>query len=292
MYYRAEVRSVARLSPNLVRVRFGGGDLAGFSSTGVADERLVLVFPPPGQVEPPAPQEGADGTRDYPDEATRPPMRSYTVRAWDASAYELVVDFVVHAGGVAAHWALAASPGGAVYLSDARGWYAPPEDTRWQVLVADLTGLPAVGRIVEQLPRGVRAYAIVEVIAPEDRQAIQTRADVTWRWLVGTGHGLGPSGLLAAVQEFAWPKGPGYLWFAGEAAESRAVRQHLRKNLGWSPARYLSLGYWRHRQEEWMARYDRVGPELEQIYVRAVAAGQSSTDALELYDDALQQSGL
>jgi len=47
-YYRAEVQAVVRRSPNLVRVVFGGPDLAGFTGSGVADERLVVVFPRPG----------------------------------------------------------------------------------------------------------------------------------------------------------------------------------------------------------------------------------------------------
>ncbi len=291
-YYRAEVRSSTRLTPNMIRICFGGGDLARFATTGVGDERLVVVFPPPGAVEPPAPERQDDGTYDYADEATRPEMRSYTVRAWDEQTHEMTIDFVAHEGGIAAQWALDAAPGHVVYLTEAGGWYEPPADTRWQLLIADMTALPALGRIVENLPAGMPAYVIAEVIEPADQQTLTSPAQVSYRWLHGTGHGRSASGLLAAVQDFDWPAGPGYVWFAGEAAESRAVRKHLRHTQGWSADRYEILGYWRVRKEEWMARYDRIGTELELVYEQAVAEGLSSTDALELYDDALEKAGL
>lgn len=291
-YYRAAVRSVSRLTPNLIRVCFGGGDLAAWSSTGRGDERLVVVFPSPGDTEPPGPQRQLDGTYDYPDTATRPPMRSYTVRAWDERNSELLVDFVIHSGGIAAAWARTAEPGQVVYLTAATGWYDPPADTVWELLVADMAGLPALARILELLPAGRRAHVIAEVIEPGDAQPLTAIVPVETCWLYGDGNGVAPSGLLDAVRDFRWPAGPGYVWVAAEAAESRAVRKHLRRELGWSPDRYDILGYWRARQEEWLERYERIGPGLEQVYTRAVAQGQSSTDALELYDDALERAGL
>ncbi len=291
-YYRAEVLQAGRLTPNMVRVRFGGADLARFISSGVGDERLVVVFPRPGGRHTPPPERQPDGTYDYPDEATRPPMRSYTVRAWDPVAKEMVIDFVAHDRGVASEWAQQAAAGQVVYLTEAAGWYDPPADVEWQLLVADMTALPALGRIVEQLPAGHRAYVIAEVISEADRQPLESTADVSVQWLVGSGHGLGPCALAQAVTRFQWPAGPGYVWFAGEAAESRAVRKQLRSTLGWTAERYEVLGYWRVRKEDWMARYDQVGAELEQVYERAVAEGQSSTAALELYDEALEKAGL
>ena len=46
----------------------------------------MVVFPPPGAAEPPPPVRMPDGTLDYPDRATCPPMRSYTVRDWEPVA--------------------------------------------------------------------------------------------------------------------------------------------------------------------------------------------------------------
>lgn len=291
-YFRAAVRTVHQLSPSLRRVRLGGGDLGAWASSGVPDERLVVAFPAEGEPAPPAPVSQPDGTSDYTDESTRPHLRSYTVRAWDAAAAELTLDVVVHPGGAAARWAGRATPGDQVFLTQAMGWYAPPADTVWQLLVGDLTGLPAIGRILETRPAGTRVHVVAEVQEPDDRLDLTSAAAVEIEWLVGTGNGRGPSGLLAALARFEHPPGNGYVWFAGEAADSRGVRRHLRRERGWAPERYATLGYWRRDSDRWDARYAEIGPGLEHVYAEAVAAGHSSTDALELYDDALEKFGL
>jgi NADPH-dependent ferric siderophore reductase len=294
-YFRAEVRERTWLTPHMIRVRFGcpsrpldgAADLADFRSTGVGDERLVVVFPAAGEAEPPAPVLTPTGW-DYPDPATRPEMRSYTVRAFDPVAQEMLVDFVAHEGGVAAEWARRARTGDVVLLTEAAGWYDPPADAAWQLLVADMAALPALSRICETtaLPTSV----IAEVLEPADRQPLPARVEA--RWLCGTGNGTSPSALLRALRDVTWPDGPGYVWFAGEAAESRAVRKHLRHHLGFPVERYDVLGYWRVGQEEWNQRYAAISADLEHVYTEALARGLSSTDALEVYDAALERVGL
>ena len=292
VYHRAEVVATRRLTPHLLRVELGGEGLRGWSSSGLPDERLVLVLPAPGASAVAEPTTMPDGTQDYPDPDDQPPMRSYTVRAWDPVEPRMSIDFVVHDGGVASTWAQAAVPGDVIYLTEAMGWYRPPADTAWQLLAADLAGLPALARAVEELPAGTRAYAVVEVPTGDDRIEVASAADVTWTWLVGSGNEAGPSRLPQAVVDFAAPDGPGYVWFAGEAAASRAVRKHLRHDRGWPTARGCTLGYWRLDAERWDARYAEVAPRLESVYTDAVAAGVSSDEALELYDDALERAGL
>ena len=289
-YYRAEVRRVQRLTPNMTRVTFGEDDLARFVTSSDPDERLVVALPDGDQrhTRPPVPMPG--GTLDYP--APAPPMRSYTVRRWCPERREMDLDFVAHERGLAAQWARSARPGDVVYLSPARGWYRPPADAGWQLLVADMTGLPALGRIAAELPAAGRALAIVEVIEPADRQPLDSVAELEVTWLSGSGHGLSPSALPQAVSSIALPSGPGYVWFAGEAGAARAVRRHLRSELGWPAERYTAIGYWRDQAEAWLARYERVGSALEALYDQALAEGRSESDALEVYDDALGRAGL
>lgn len=289
-YYRAHVRDVVALTPNMIRLVFGGDDLRRFVSSGDPDERLVVVLPREGERETPAPTRQPDGTLDYPAE-NEPELRSYTVRRFDADRGEMVIDFVRHEGGAAATWASQARVGDVVYLSPAKGWYAPPPDAGWQVLLADMTALPALGRIVEQLPAGVQAIAITELTADTDRQELGGAADVSYRWLTG-GNGHGPSGLLQALRELELPSGPGYLWFAGEAAESRAVRKYVRRELGWSTDRFTIIGYWRVDKERWMARYEEVGEQLEKVYAEALDSGLSEGDALDVYEEELERVGL
>jgi NADPH-dependent ferric siderophore reductase len=290
-YFRADVRDVVALTPNMIRIVFGGEDLRRFVSSGDPDERLVVVLPRAGEREAPVPIRQDDGTLDYPAE-DEPEMRSYTVRRVDAATGELVIDFVRHEGGVAATWAIQARVGDVVYLSPASGWYRPPADTTWQLLMADMTALPALGRILEELPAQQRAVVLAEVTEPSDSQRIETSADTTVSWLPGSGNGHAPSRLLQALQEIELPEGPGYLWFAGEAAESRAVRKYVRRELGWPTERFTIIGYWRVEKERWMTRYEEVGESLEKVYESAVASGLSEGDALEIYEEALEKAGL
>jgi len=288
-YYRADVHEVVALTPNMIRIVFGGDDLRRFVSSGDPDERLVVVLPRAGEREAPVPVRQDDGTLDYPAD-NEPEMRSYTVRR--VGSGELVIDFVRHEGGAAATWAIQARPGDVVYLSPAGGWYKPPADTTWQLLMADMTALPALGRILEELPAEQRAVVLAEVTEPSDSQQIDSPADTTYTWLSGSGNGHGPSRLLRALQELELPEGPGSIWFAGEAAESRAVRKHVRRELGWPTDRFTIIGYWRVEKERWMARYEEVGESLEKVYESAVASGLSEGDALEIYEEALERAGL
>jgi NADPH-dependent ferric siderophore reductase len=68
-YYRADVREVVALTPNMIRIVFGGEDLRRFVTSGDPDERLVVVLPRPGERETPAP--------------VRPPVRRRQARDGD-----------------------------------------------------------------------------------------------------------------------------------------------------------------------------------------------------------------
>ena len=289
-YFRADVQDVVALTPNMIRIVLGGEDLRRFVTSGDPDERLVVVLPRPGQREAPEPVRQPDGTLDYPSD-DEPDLRSYTVRRFDADKPEMVIDFVRHEGGVAATWAIQAQVGDVVYLSPAKGWYAPPADATWQLLLADMTALPALGRILEELPAGMRAVVVAEVTEESDRQELTSPADVTYQWVTG-GNGHGPSVMLDVLKGLDLPDGPGYIWFAGEAADSRAIRKYVRRELGWPTDRFTIIGYWRVDKERWMARYEQVGEQLEKAYTDAIESGLSEGDALEVYEAEMEKAGL
>ena len=80
---RAAVTAVARISPNFVRVTFGGADLDDFGTPGaVFDARIKLIFPPASGVLPPLDLEGDDWWGAYlaVPEDDRGSMRTYSVR--------------------------------------------------------------------------------------------------------------------------------------------------------------------------------------------------------------------
>jgi NADPH-dependent ferric siderophore reductase len=263
--FRAVVVRVEDLTPSLRRVVFGGPDLADFMSTGVGDEYLRVLFPQPGEPEPTLPIV-VDGKLDY-SSIDLDLLRTYTVRRHDVERVEVTIDFVVHEGGVASSWARGAEPGDVVGLSSPTGMYDPPPSLSWQVLVADCSGLPALARLLEQAPAGVRTRAVVEVPGSDHRLDLPGSAEVTW--LYG-GNGHGPSRLAEVVRSLPAPGGDGYVWVTGESKALRSVRKYLRKELGLPASSYKTVGYWIEDAELWNARYyaldDSVRKSLEAIW--------------------------
>ncbi len=289
--HRIVVHRVRRLTPGMVRIEFSG-DLDGFESTGVGDEYVRLFLPGPGQSAPTMPIATDDGYWTFPDDAEPSPVRCYTIRTWDAETRRLVIDFVVHEGGIAAAWALRAAPGDVLAINTPRGLYEPPDAITWRLLVADATGLPAALRLVEQTPPGVRTRAVIEVATPDDRQPIDLPPDADLQWVYG-GNGHGPSRLDQIVRGTDLPDGPGYVWVAGEARATRMARKYLRHERGLPGTAYKVVGYWTAAAEAWRRKYE----ELPESTRSALAAmwDDATRDAEEIedeYEDALERLGL
>ena len=131
------VIATQQLTPSLVRVELGEGDLASFTMPEATDAYVNVALPPAG-----APYDAVFDPREvkaeHPED-TWPARRRYTVRSWDPSARRLVVDFVVHGDvGVAGPWATAVQPGGVLVFegperrlpSRSRGRLAPARRRR------------------------------------------------------------------------------------------------------------------------------------------------------------------
>ncbi len=80
------------------------------------------------------------------------------------------------------------------------------------------------------------------------------------------------------------PRADRYVWLAGEARASRAVRRHLRRELGWPQADFYTCGYWQVDAEKWNARYDEVA---DVVIAKAEEVQQKVGDDEGAYLDAL-----
>ncbi|MDJ0392582.1 siderophore-interacting protein [Rhodococcus sp. G-MC3] len=290
-FYFADVVAVKQLTTHMVRVTFGGEDVAQYVSIGAPDECVTLFFARAGEDVPPAMTE-VDGKWWYYDVEPVPEGRNYTVRRFDAAAGQLVIDFFAHEGGVAATWALNAAVGQTIVWTRPRSWYGVPETADWQLFLADMTGLPALGRIIEELPAGATAHAIVEVLERGDIQQFETAGDVTYDWRIGSGNGDSASVLDDAAKQYELPDGEGYIWFAGEAACSRTVRKYFRKELGYPVTQFEIIGYWRANSELWLEKYKKYQEEALSVYNGALEAGRTEGEASEEFDAMLERVGL
>jgi NADPH-dependent ferric siderophore reductase len=287
----ASVIETVQLSRRLRRITLQVDNPEALDVQRAGDSAVGVYFPivaPDGTRTSPPIVTGADGTR-YVDPASGAEGRNYSVRRHHGAVIDL--DVVLHARGVGTTWASATVPGDRVGLDHARSWYRPEPTTDWQLLVTDLSGLPATARIIEELPGGIPVTAILEVADGDDLDYLPAHPDVTVIATVCTGNGHAPSRLADLVRGLTLPDGRGYCWFAGEAAESRAVRKYLRAR-GWTIDQYDITGYWRFDSETWDEKFALVEDDVLSVYEKALADGKGDKVASEEFDDALERVGL
>jgi NADPH-dependent ferric siderophore reductase len=249
-FFDAHVVRAERVSPSMVRITFGGEGLDGFLSGG-RDQRIKLFLPHSHQ-DAPVVARGEDWYERWraTDPGVRAVMRSYTVCEQRLDPAEFDVEFALHGvGGPASRWAVRARAGDRVTVfgpaveDNAGVDFRPPPGTKWVLLTADETALPAVAGILAWLPPGTRARVWIEVPHAEDLRPLPTVAEAEITWLVRDGE---PAGLvLPAVRAAGLPDGAPYAWVAGEAGTVRALRRHLVGERGFDRRAVTFTGYWR-----------------------------------------------
>lgn len=171
--------------------------------------------------------------------------RHYTVRRFDKTELRLDIQFVLHGDAPAARWAREVRHGDQIAAEGPRGRTVVSGEADWRLFTGDETALPGIAAMIEQLPRGERAFAIVEVAGPEDEQPIETAADLEVIWLHRGGAPIAPSRrLIEALADFELPPGVGQACVIGETATVRAQRQSLLAH-GMEKRQIAAEGYWR-----------------------------------------------
>lgn len=232
------------VTPHMRRIRLAGDSLARFAE--FDGMHLRLLFPTRDVPEPVWPEAGPNGLPVWPDESRRPPARVYTIRKLDVAAGNMDIDFVMHGdGSVGSGWAATARPGDMIGIMGPLG--RPVRQAQWYVLGADETGLPALGRILENLPPETGGLAFIEVDNADEEQVIKHPPGMELRWIHRKGTPAGEDSRLAdlicAVARPAQAKC--FSWFAAEAEAARRVREHWRGKEGLGRDETLAAAYWR-----------------------------------------------
>ena len=255
----AHVLRTQQLSPSFVRVTLSGGDIDTFAPLGF-DQWFRLFIPVhggnldrlPGKLDMIAYTRYLAISK-----AVRPVLRNYSVSGWrpdGPEGAELDIDFVIHGdptdqtSGPAARWAHACSPGDAVAIIDEGITFTPHPDIRQIRLVADETGLPAIGSILDTLTNtapNIIGEVVVEVPHPGDRLPIVAPDGVNVHWVVRDDPHAVPGRAAGAVaQALPAPAVRTYGWAVGESALPIAMRRHWLTQ-GFAKHDILFCGYWK-----------------------------------------------
>jgi len=206
LLHRVRVAGRRRLSDGFVRITFTGPTLDRFADPGL-DQRIKLILPAPdGSLDDALFSADWYGAwRGLPDDR-RPVIRTYTTRAVRQEAREVDVDLVVHEPcGPAGRFATDCREGDEIVLlgpnrdAEVAGGgidFRRPATSDRVLIAGDETALPAVVRILQDLPAHVRGAAIVEVPRAEDAAQLPSHPGVDVRVLE---RGAAPHGALLAT---------------------------------------------------------------------------------------------
>lgn len=213
------VLATNRVTPNMLRLRLGGPEVAGFVSASPSDH--VKLFVP----------DGTGGQI----------MRDYTPRQFDVTDEWLEIDFALHDAGPATQWALQARIGDLAEIGGPRGSQVIGGPIAEWLLIGDETALPSIARRIEELPARTPVTSIVAIPQDADRQGIVTAADHRPIW-VSRPDPSDPAPLLAAFADV--PLRPAqFVWIAAEAGVARALRDAALAR-GVPPDWLRAAGYW------------------------------------------------
>ena len=233
---------MSRISPRLVSVLVTGDDLDGFADA-APTSHLKVFLPAEGQDEPNLPEYTPDGAV-FAEDGPPPTVRTYTPRRYDPASKTLEIQFLLHGEGPASAWAERAKPGDRLAVAGPGGRFSlePAADYWW--LAADESAIPAVGTLLDALPRLVDRRSAHRGRRPRGRDRLRgRREDQRSPGTTGVTTTL-RRGARAAAREAAIPDGA-RIWVACEAAAMRDIRRYFTRERGIPVGQLVTRGYWR-----------------------------------------------
>jgi NADPH-dependent ferric siderophore reductase len=216
------VNRVEQLAAKMVRIVFGGQELAQFTSLGF-DDHVKLFFPAGDEL-----------------------MRDFTPRRFNVAAGELWIDFYLHDVGPAASWAAQAAVGQPLTVGGPRGSFViSPEAIDSHVLIGDETALPAIGRRLEELPASARALVVVESDGGSTGYPLESAAALEVVSVAREARSEAPGGeIIETLRSLKFPAGRCFTWVAAESQAARAIRRYLTDERGLDRHWIKAAGYW------------------------------------------------
>lgn len=217
------VKNKNQLTPNMMRMVLGGGELSDFPS-GQESGYIKLLLPT------------SDKTL----------KRSYTIRAFDAESQELTIDCVAHGDhGPASKWVMLSQVGDAIEIDGPGATKLVDNSADWFFLAGDMTALPAISVNLEQLPDTAKGYAVLEIIDPRDQQNIHTAKDMQIIWVHNSSPDQPNTVLADKVKTLPWLDGNPCVWVASEFEAMRNLRRYFKQERQVKRDQLYLSSYWK-----------------------------------------------
>lgn len=244
-FHSVEVVRTRYVTPKMLRITFGGENVSKMTSLGPVDD-VRIQFPETFREVPLPPEVSFNPFHlEYPENAPPSFIRAYTIRRLDLDAREVDIDFVIHGHGQASSWAEQATSGQVVCMGGPFSSHVPRAFTR-VLLAGDETGLPGLGRAIEELPADTRATVVIEIENAAEEQQFPGKDNVELRWVHRDNwDGQGVSPLEAAVREIEIPETPCLVLITGESGSVRGIRRYLVNERGLDKTWAYFVGYWK-----------------------------------------------
>lgn len=231
---------VVAVTPWMSRVTLAGAELEGLRVEQPAASVRVLLPLAAGELNIPR----WNGNEFLLPNGERPTIRTFTPRRVDSSSGELDVEIVLHGEGAASAWATTARPGDPVAVSGPGRGYVIDDDAPEFVLAGDETAIPAIGQLLEALPRDTPVHIAIEVAHGDARQPLPEHSHATVQWL-DLAPGAPPGDALFDAVRTARIAPDARVWVAGEAAAMQRIRRHLFEERNIARTQTAVRGYWK-----------------------------------------------
>ncbi|WP_392564288.1 siderophore-interacting protein [Orbus wheelerorum] len=237
------VKQSERLSPNLIRIIFNCDKTFEFDPLWIGPH-AKLLFPIKGSRDIVFPQANEENKIIWQD-GTRERVRTYSIRSYNKADNTIAVDFVVHDSGIATLWAQQAKIGDCIGLI-AMGAKNRFDESKQLVLLGDIAAMPAICYILENLPQGQKAIAVIEVRDEQDKLPLTITGSAQLTWIV-TPYGQ-DSQLINQLTKLNLTIDPQntIFWGGMESSIAQAIRHFLKDNFATLPSDAMHfISYWR-----------------------------------------------
>ncbi|OCG23478.1 hypothetical protein A9G11_05830 [Gilliamella sp. wkB108] len=176
-------------------------------------------------------------------ETIRRLARSYSIRGYDETTNQLLIDFAVHPKGLATLWAQHAKPGDQVGIVGTVGKVT--FSGKPVILMGDISAVPSICYTLEHLPKNQKVYAFIEVNYPSDIMPLVKQDDSQVNWLIRDQNK--PNQLIDAVMAADLTSYDDLLFWGGmESSLAQQLRHTIKdKYTQLSPDAVQIISYWR-----------------------------------------------